>query len=181
MGCPDRRAALAPLEHDGPVCVAAFSPDGYTVTTGGWDRYVRQWDWKTGRPAAPPLRHDGRLRALAISPDGRTILTGSHARTAQLWDRATGRPIGPAVRHESRVDLVAFRPGGRAVLSCGYKENAARLWDVPTTSFEPVAEVELATQVATGMELDAEGAVRVLGVGEWVDRRDRLALLRRTP
>ena len=109
-----------------------------------------------GPAGRAPLRHDGRLRALAISPDGRTILTGSHARTAQLWDRATGRPIGPAVRHESRVDLVAFRPGGRAVLSCGYKENAARLWDVPTTSFELVAEVELATQVATGMELDAE-------------------------
>jgi eukaryotic-like serine/threonine-protein kinase len=169
---------LAPLQHDGPVSVAAFNPDGYTVITGGWDRFVRQWDLKTGRPAAPALRHDGHLRALAISPDGRTILTGSHDRTAQLWDKATGRPIGPAFRHESQVCLVAFRPGGRAVLSCGQEENAARLWDVPTTSFEPVAEVELATHVATGMELDAEGTVRVLGVGEWVERRDRLALLK---
>jgi eukaryotic-like serine/threonine-protein kinase len=167
---------LAPLQHDGPVSVAAFSPDGSTVITGGWDRVAKLWDSTSGRPVAPPLRHDGRLRALAISPDGRTILTGSYDRRAQLWDRSTGRPLGPSFLHESQVWFVAFSPDGKNVLSGG-QENAAHLWSVPTPSHETVAEVELATQVATGMELDADGTLRVLTLDEWANQRHRLALL----
>ena len=168
---------LAPLHHDGPVTLVAFSPDGQTVITGGWDRVARLWDSTTGRPVAPPLRHDGRLRALAISADGRTILTGSYDRTAQLWDKATGRPIGPAFRHDSQVWFVAFSPDGRTILSGGQQE-VAHLWHAPVATDEPVTDIELETQVATGMELDDEGTLRILALGEWLERRDRLARLR---
>jgi eukaryotic-like serine/threonine-protein kinase len=133
------------------------------------------WNSTTGRPVAPPLRHDGRLRALAISPDGRSILTGSYDRKAQLWDKATGRPVGPGFRHESQVWFVAFSPDGRTVLSGG-QENAAHLWSVPTPFSGTIDEVELATQVASGMELDVEGTLKVLSLALWTSRRAKLAL-----
>ena len=105
------------------MSVAAFSPDGLTVITGGWDRVARLWDAETGLPISQPLRHDGSLRSLAISRDGRTVLTGSYDRTAQLWDKATGKPIGPAFRHENQVWFVAFSPDGRSVLSGGQQQQ----------------------------------------------------------
>ena len=157
---------LPAIQHDGPVSVAAFSPDGKTAITGGWDGLARLWDVKTGLPIAPPLRHGGFLRALAISPDGQTVLTGSYDRTAQLWDKITGKPIGPAFRHENQVWFVAFSPDGRAVLSGG-QENTAHLWNVPAQMDIPFDKVERRVQMETGMVLLDDGTLHVLNSSEW--------------
>ena len=154
------------------MSVAAFSPDGRTAITGGWDRTARLWDVASGRSMARPLRHDGQLRALALSPDGQTVLTGSYDKTAQLWDRATGRPIGPSFHHESQVWFVAFDPGGRTVLSGG-QENAAHLWNVPAAVDLPTLSLERTIQVATGMELRDDGSLHMLNLKEWNDLRGR--------
>ncbi len=167
---------LTPLRHDGPVSLVAFSPDGVTVITGGWDRLARLWDRKTGHPAAPPLRHDGRVRALAFSPDGCSVLTGSYDRMAQLWDKTTGRPIGPPFAHQRQVWFVAYSPDGRKALSGG-QQDAAHLWKIPTPSDRPVEEIELETQVATGMELAKDGTLRLLNSHAWMASRRRLGIL----
>src|SRR5262249_54960385 len=83
-----------PLRHDGKqpgVVVAAFSPDGKTVATGGADGTARLWDTASGQPRGEALRTPGSVLALAFSPDGRTLLTGSVVGGAALWDVASGR------------------------------------------------------------------------------------------
>ncbi len=184
-GCDDMKARLwdvesaelqlRPLQHDGPVSVAAFSSDGKTVITGGWDRVARLWEASSGVAIVPPLRHEGSLRALAISPDGRTVVTGSYDRTAQLWDKVTGKPLGPAFRHESQVWFVAFSPDGRTVLSGG-QETSAHLWPVAEPSEEPIPWVEQSIQVATGMELLADGSLHVLDFPDWKVRRAQVEI-----
>ena len=161
-----------PLQHDGPVSVAAFSPDGRTVITGGWDRMARLWDAKTGLSITPPLRHDGTLRALAISRDGRTILTGSYDRTAQVWDKVSGKPIGPAFHHENQVWFVAISPDGRFVLSGG-QENTAHLWKITTSVEAPISDVDRWVQAATGMKLLDDGSLHILDFAEWNLRREQ--------
>jgi WD40 repeat protein len=157
------------------VQVAAFSPDGSTVITGGWDRMVQLWDAHTGAPISTPLRHDGLLRALAISPNGRMILTGSYNRKAQLWDKITGKPIGPAFRHEAQVWFVAFGPDGRSALSGG-QQKTAQLWTTPTVVDAPFHLVERSIEVATAMELLDDGSLHMLDHAEWTDRRTKTRL-----
>jgi WD40 repeat protein len=161
---------MSPMSHDGPVQAAAFSPDGSTVITGGWDRVVRLWNAHTGAAVSTPLRHDGLLRTLAISPNGQMILTGSYDRKAQLWDKLTGKPIGPAFRHEAQVWFVAFGPDGRSVLSGG-QQKTAQLWTTPKAMDAPVHLVERSIQVSTGMELLPDGSLHMLDYSEWNERR----------
>ena len=165
-----------PLQHDGPVSVAAFSPDGRTVITGGWDRMARLWDAKTGLSITPPLRHDGTLRALAISRDGRTILTGSYDRTAQVWDKVSGKPIGPAFHHENQVWFVAISPDDRFVLSGG-QENTAHLWKITTSVEAPISDVDHWVQASTGMQLLDDGSLHILDFAEWNARREQACRL----
>ena len=164
-------------QHDGPVSVAAFSPDGRTVIT----RRMGSGGPALGREDRPvdhsPIAARWHPACLAISPDGRTILTGSYDRTAQLWDKVTGKPIGPAFHHENQVWFVAISPDGRSVLSGG-QENTAHLWNISASVDAPIKEVDRWVQVSTGMELLDDGSLHILDFTEWNDRREQVGLVR---
>jgi hypothetical protein len=76
------------------------------------------------------------------------------------------------LRHGAVVWAVAFAPDGSAVWSGG-GDRTVRRWRVPELELEGGDErVGLWVQAVTGLELDAGGAVRVLGPDEWRARRD---------
>ncbi|HZY83476.1 MAG TPA: protein kinase [Gemmataceae bacterium] len=134
---PDRRVQ--------PKLVAAFSPDGKQVATGGEDGAVRLWDAATGKAHGTPLKTAGPVLALAFRPEGCELATGSFDGTTQVWDVASGAARGPALRHGGRVKAVAYSNDG-AVLATGGAVEAldvesgvpritggeARLWKAAT-------------------------------------------------
>jgi hypothetical protein len=67
----------------------AFSPDGKTVLTAGYDDVVQLWDVATGRPIGSPWMHPIFGRFVSFSPDGQYALTmtgGDEGRNiARLW------------------------------------------------------------------------------------------------
>ncbi len=183
-GCQDRTARLwdvatglpigEPLLHQDVVAAVTYSPDGKTVLTGCQDGAAQLWNTHTGKATAPPLRHPAGVSAVTFSPDGKTILTGCEDMMARVWDTATGQPIGKPLEHSVMVFAVAFSPDGKTILT-GSHAALARLWEAPAPLPDGLPRLIAWVETLTGLELDEQGAIRVLDDAAWRQRRDRLS------
>jgi WD40 repeat protein/tRNA A-37 threonylcarbamoyl transferase component Bud32 len=103
-----RRPLGAPLaEPTGTIRALAFSPDGKTLLTGGWERQVaRLWDVATGKPLGPPVRHSNRVWQVAFSADGRWAVSAT-AGGGQVQRRAVpGELAGDPERVRCWVEVL---------------------------------------------------------------------------
>ena len=114
-----------------------------------------------------------RVNVACFSPDGKIVLTASEDTTARLWDTGTGKPIGPALRHQASVWKAAFSPDGKTILTGANNTNPPRLWDVSLLP-DDLPRIATWVEVMTGLELDEQGAVRVLDNAAWSARCERL-------
>lgn len=106
--------------HDSWVRAIAFSPDGQTMYSGGFDGRLI---WRETAAATPePTRvidaHDGWVRAVVVSPDGKLLATSGNDRLIKLWKADTGEQVGEMAGHEAHVYNVAFHPEGKELASC---------------------------------------------------------------
>lgn len=119
--------------HDSWVRAIAFSPDGQTTYTGGYDGRLIAWPTAADKPA--PLRkldaHDGWVRAMALSADGKLIATCGNDNLVKLWNAADGKPLRELKGHECHVYNVAFHPDGKSLVSCDLKGNFKH-WELAT-------------------------------------------------
>ncbi len=132
------------------VYSVAFSPDGKTLASGGWDKNIGLWEAGTGKhirtiegrignEAIDGLGifrhaldgHTGRVNSVVFSPDGSRLASGSVDNTVRLWDASTGVLLNTLEGHAAWVSSVAFSPDGSRLAS-GSEDNTVRLWDAST-------------------------------------------------
>ncbi|HEY0073660.1 MAG TPA: hypothetical protein VGB77_06120, partial [Abditibacteriaceae bacterium] len=116
----------------------AFSNDGKTLVTGGWDGVVQVWDWITGKELSR-LQHAKASTKVQISPDGKLLATAcfNHS-AAKLWDISTGQAVQsfkggsdsltPLGIVTMGVDAIAFSPDKKSFVT--ESGDAMRIWDI---------------------------------------------------
>ncbi len=133
--------------------VAAFTPDGSYIVTGGTDAVLKMWDIESGQKVQHFAGHEkglkGGITGIAISSDSQFIFTSAAGdSTARKWDIATGRQVqkisgldgfwhgvwGTALSPDDKYGFIASQP--------------PTLWDL--ASAKPVARLLLNKPASAG-------------------------------
>jgi WD40 repeat protein len=115
--------------HEKGVLSLAFSQDGQTLASGGYDNIIRLWDMKTtAAPRTLPEESLNAIFSLAFSPGGRTLASGSY-HEVKLWDAQTGSLLRTlAVEGMGITYRLTFSPDGKTL--AGASDDTVKLWDV---------------------------------------------------
>lgn len=145
--------------HESWCRAFAFTPDGKTTLSGGYDGRLIWWSTDADEPK--PLRtvaaHDGWIRGVAVSPDGKTIATCGNDNLVKLWSTADGKPLHTLSGHESHVYNVAFHPAGKDLASCDLKMNFKH-WNLATGKEERSFRAEAMHKYDETFRADIGGA-----------------------
>jgi WD40 repeat protein len=82
--------------HTGVVYTLAFSPDGRTLASGGWDGLISLWDVAAGRQLAA-VQGQGSAYGVAITADGNRLVVGGGE------NRSAGAPVRRYQAEQVRV------------------------------------------------------------------------------
>ena len=80
--------------HDQRITGLAFSPDGKTLASCGFDVTIRLWDAATGNEINPSSAQRTGITCVAVSPTDNIVITGGADGTIRKWDPIAGRELG---------------------------------------------------------------------------------------
>ena len=156
--------------HTKKVLGVAFSPDGRTLASGGYDNIIHLWDVWTGKPKKTLKGHTRGVSTVAFSPNGKILASGSWDDTVRLWDVSTGKLLKTILTNHGGVCRVNFAPDGLILASGGDfgSDNTVRLWNVKTGKLKTTFEGHTGT--VRSIVFSPDGKTLASGSGDWTVR-----------
>jgi WD40 repeat protein len=114
--------------HEAEVNACAFSPDGRSIASAGYDRTVRIWDGASGEKTRCLSGHDDPVDCVAFGPGGRWVASGGRDRTVRLWDVETGLST-VVVSLPAAVRCITAHPA-RQLIACGDEGGALHVLEI---------------------------------------------------
>lgn len=120
---------IAALEgHTSNVWSVAFSPDGQTLVSSGYDGKVIVWNVAEKKSTATLEKHKGWCRSVAFHPDGKHFATAGEDGTAVIWNVEGPKEEKELKAHEAAIYQVAFSADGNT-LATASTDKTVKLWD----------------------------------------------------
>ncbi|MGH9193544.1 MAG: WD40 repeat domain-containing protein, partial [Acidimicrobiales bacterium] len=143
-----------------PIMDLAWSPDGKSITTAGFDGSARIFDARTGRQRFSVLTR-GPLYSVDWSPDNTRLVGGNGDGTARVWQVTDGgaREVVTLSAQDTRKGIigVAFSPDSKRVLTGDAGIAAAQVWDVGIAGSAEVANVPAVALTNGAVDFTAGG------------------------
>jgi WD40 repeat protein len=130
--------------HIWDVAALAFSGDGKTLVSGGFDETIQVWNLKTRKLIRTLPGHKDGVNAVAISDNGKNVITAGGAnqsntdKTIRVWNLESGKlkKSQPKLMftfkgHTSGITALAISPDGETLASCSY-DKTIKLWHLKT-------------------------------------------------
>jgi WD40 repeat protein len=130
--------------HIWDVAAIAFSEDGKTLVSGGFDETIQVWNLKTRKVIHTLPGHKDGVNAVAITPNGKMLITAGGANQSntdkiiRVWNLEDGKIkksqpklIFSFKGHTSGITALTVSPDGEILASSSY-DKTIKLWHLKT-------------------------------------------------
>ncbi len=114
--------------HKDAIYTLAFSPDGATLATAGYDRAVHLWDVaKPDKPLRTLADHSDAVYSASWHKDGKLLATAAADRSIKVWEAATGKRLYSLTDATDWLYSVAWSADGKRLAAAGV-DKSVRVW-----------------------------------------------------
>ncbi|HEY2785557.1 MAG TPA: c-type cytochrome domain-containing protein [Fimbriiglobus sp.] len=105
--------------HSDTVFGLAFSPNDKRLATASADKFVKVWDFPSGKFLKSFEGHTQLVLDVGWEPDGNRLVSAGADNIVKIWDFDKGEKIRDVTMHQKQVTRLAFVGKKNEFLTCG--------------------------------------------------------------